>query len=381
MRRLPIILTIALLSVSQVMAQDQEILYFADFEEGSHDFTSGDPVAELSITHDPDLVFAGDGSLQLSYVQAPMYTDMPDWGVPGALVLPFPDSAAGLGEVAFALRSRIATPVVVMLVEGEDGPRYNCLVWCSADEWNEYSLTPDDFTYDRESPTDPNGRLDLEQTAGIALIDADCIVRGIAEASPLFHIEPAAEQSLWLDEFTLRSGSPAPSTDDDPLALAQYSPPMRGFLALGGRDLRISSEPLAENGFALRADYTTPATTLFGLMHTIRPGALVDAEAVRFQAKTNRAVTLIVVIEERRGPDDNLDVSRYQTLVELEPSEEFEMLTLPLSLFTLGDDQTDPDGALDAELVDTFSIADATALLENAEVINTLRLQAPVVVE
>jgi hypothetical protein len=376
-----ITLMLILLPLTSAIAQTQDVLYFADFEDGTTDFVSGDPAAELSVTDDPDLVFSGERSLQLEYVQAPIYPDVPDWGFPGAVFLPVPEGAAGVGEIAFALRTELSTPIIVVLAEGEDGPRYNCLLWCSAERWNEYSLALDDFSLDLDGPADPNGTLDPELISGLAIADGDALVRLLAESSPLFHMEPAAEQTMWLDEFAARAGqrisAPAPEGRQ---ALADYSPPMRGFLTIGGRDVTVSSEDQPDGDRALRIDYTTPAGTLFGILHAVRPGALADDATVRFHARSNREVTLLVVLEERREPGE-LGVSRYQSIVPLTASDEFEMITLPLSLFELQDDQTDPDGALNAELVNLLSIVDITAIIENSEVINALRLKAPVVVE
>lgn len=380
MKRTLIVVAVALMILSPAPGQERDVLFIADFEDDMSGALSIDPAAELSITNDPALVFAGEGSLQLDYVQAPMYTDVPGWGIPGALAIPLPQGCAGLGEMAFALRSKLPTPLVIALTEGENGPRYNCLLWSSADGWSEFSLTLDDFVRDLEGPADPNGRLDPELVQGVAIIDGDSIIRRLSEDTPLFHVEPAAEQMLWLDEFVLRSGEPESAPVELPAPLARYTPPMRGFFVIGGRDRTIVSEEQDDGAHALRVDYTTPARTLLGVLHAIHPGDLADCGVIRFHARTDREVTLIVGLEERRGPGE-IGVSRYQSIVPLQPSEEFETVTLPLSLFTLGDDQTDPDGALSPELVNMLTIADLTAITTDAEVINTLRLLPPVAVD
>ncbi len=381
MRHVAIVVAMfGMLSAACVTAQQREVVYFEDFEADVGHFISADPAAEIGVTQDPEHVFSGERSLELDYVQAPIRPDVRDWGFPGAIFLPTPDGAADVGEVAFALKTKLATPIVVILTEGEDGPRYSSMLWSRADTWQQYSLTLDEFTPDLEGPDDPNGKLDPGQVSGLVIADGHSLVRMIAESSPLFHVEPAAEQTLWLDEFAARAGQPeaAPEIDQEPLV--RYSPPMRELFTVGGRDVSIASEEQADGAFALRVDYTIPATTLFGVLHSIRPGALSEGSALRFHTRTHRDVTLLVVLEERRGPGET-GVSRYQTMVPLEPSDDFEMVTLPLSLFELGDDQTDPNGELDADLVNLLSIVDATAIIENSEVLNTLRLKAPVVVE
>jgi hypothetical protein len=203
----------------------------------------------------------------------------------------------------------------------------------------------------------------------------------LTQSTPLFHLEPPAEQTLWLDEFAVLTGAGEAAPEvEGPALPASYSRPMSGFLILGGRDVTVASEEQADGAAALRIDYTVPERTLFAVVHTIRPGALEGADAIRFHARTNRKVTLVVSLDERRGPGD-VNKSTYYTSVQLEPGDEFEMITLPLSLFELGEDQTDPDGELNPERVDTLSIVDGTAAFENSEVINTLRLLPPVPVD
>jgi hypothetical protein len=368
------------LSIASTCAQD-ELLLYEDFEADTGRVISGDPAAELGLTHDPELVFEGGSSLQLRFVQASMRPDRPEWGFPGALILPLPQGAAGLNELSFALRSELPTAVVVTLIMDEDGSRHNRIVWSPAEEWQEHSLRLDEFILDRDGPPAPEGGLDPARVTGIALIDAQGIARLIAESTPLVHVDAPQEQTLWLDDLTLRAtASTAGPAPDLPLSLADFSPPMRGFLPLGGTDLRVSFEEQADGEPALALDYTTPPRTLFGVILPVARDALADASAIRFHARTNRAITLVVTVEERREPGEP-GKSRYESTVRLEPSDDPRMITLPLSLFTLGEDQTDPDGALNPELVEALFIVDATAAFEDTEVINTLRLTEPLAVK
>ena len=381
MARMTVIASLALVMVMLPAVAQQHSPVEIDFEADTGAFISADPTAEFGLTHDPDLVFSGTGSLEFRYIQTPFQSEVPEWGLPGALILPLPHGVPGMTEISFALRSKLPTPVVIALGLGDDGPRFNRVVWSAAERWSEFTLSLEDFIFDRDGPGSPEDPLDPAQLAHIAVIDGHGFVRMIAEESPLIYVDPPAEQTLWLDDFVLRAGEPGDTPEPTlPRPLAEYSSPMHGFLPVGGRDLTVSSEDGPEGEPALRVDYTIPPLTLFGLMHSVAPGALADAEAISFSARTNRPVTLLVTLEERREPGE-LGKSRYQQTVELRPSGDFEAITLPLSLFELGDDQVDPDGALNAELVETAAIIDATAAFEASEVINTLRLTAPSAVE
>jgi len=380
MRYLALALALAAVSWGRAEAQPQDVLFQADFEGNVCGFVTIDPAAELTAVHDPDLALAGEGALQLQYVQAPGHPELPGWGLPGALVLPLLDGLPGLTEVSFGLATALSTPVTVMLVEGDDGPRYTALLWSAAGTWQEYSLRLDDFYPDRDGPADPNGRLDPERVTGLAIIDADGFIRAIEATVPLFATEDFAEQTLWLDQLVLRAGEPPePVAAEGPMVLAHYVPPMRGFLVVGGLDKTIEAEEQEDGQTALRIDYSTPAQTLVAVIHTLAPEALADARADSFQVRSNQASTLLVALEERRGPGD-INKSSYHAMVSIEPGEQFETITLPLSEFKLGEDQTDPDGALNPELVNTLLIIDGSAMLGDAEVINTLRLRPPLVI-
>ncbi len=380
MRHLASAISVSLLLCICAVSAQADMLLYADFETDTGGFISADPTGELSVTHDPHLVFEGEGSLEFRYTQMPFQSDVPEWGLPGVLIIPVAGGAPDLSTISFALRSRLSTPVVITLGLGDEGPRYNRFIWSTAESWSQFELSLDEFIFDRDGPGDPEAPLEPGQITSIAVIDAHGFVRMIAEEEPLVHVDPPVQQTLWLDSFALstRASAPVPELQQAHL-LADYASPMRGFLPVGGTDLHIESERRPDGEYGLRVDYTTPARTLFGVLHHVPHGALADATSLRFNARTNRPLTLVVFLEEKRGPGE-LDKSRYESVVRLEPGEDLREITLPLALFELGEDQTDPDGALNLRLVEMLSIVDVTAAFEDTEVINTLHLSPPEVI-
>ncbi|MGC9317653.1 MAG: hypothetical protein ACP5KN_06400 [Armatimonadota bacterium] len=358
-----------------VAAQEGDALLLLDFEEGPEGFFSIDPGTSVSATADPELAHSGSGALQVQYMQRAMTVGGGGSGFPGAVVLPLMEPFEELGTVSFAIASELSTPVVVVLTEGPDGPRYNCMLWCAAGAWHEYSLSLHEFTFDLDGPPDPNETLDPGEVSVVAIFDADAFLRVIGQSTELFHVEPPEEQTLRLDDFRLLGEEPEVTPEaDGAVTIATYQRPLRGFTCVGGQDVVAEAEELEGGGSALRLDYTIPERTLFAVMHPARRGSLAGMEAIRFQGRTNREVTLIISLEEKRGPGDE-NKSSYNATVPLMPGEGWETISAHISSFSLGDDQTDPNGALDMDLVHTVTIGDATAVLEGAEVLNSLWLR------
>ncbi len=362
-------------------AQEDDTLLLLDFEEDTAGVVSADAEALMCTIDDPEVVFAGERSLQVDYMQEAATPGGAGRGFPGALVVPLVDQFGDLRGVSFAIATALSTPIVVNLSEGPEGPRYNCMLWCNSGAWHEYRLSLDDFLPDLNGPDDPNGTLDPGLVNTVSFLDADSFLRMLAEGTPLFHVDPPEEQTLWLDDLRLLGRAPeAPAEEGPGVTIGHYSPPLRGFAFIGGRDVNAVSEELADGGHALRVDYDVPPGTLFAIMHLVAPGSLAGMGAIRVEAMTNSPATLIVSVEERWGAGEQNKAS-YYALVPLESTGGWETLTIPVSSFNLGDNEVDPNGALDMDLVSTVMVGDGTAVLENTEVINSLWLRELVAVE
>ena len=58
----------------------------------------------------------------------------------------------------------------------------------------------------------------------------------------------------------------------------------------------------------------------------------------------------------------------------VEPKDDWETVTIPITGLALGADDSDPNDRLDLEHVNMIMIADASALIEGADLWNTLSL-------
>jgi len=381
MRHLVTAAAVALMLCSFAGAQQDDTLLLLDFEQGTEGIMCADSEATLGTTDDPEVVFAGERSLQVDYLQEAVTAGGVGRGFPGALVVPLVDQFEDLRGISFAIATALSTPIVVNLTEGPEGPRYNCMLWCNSGAWHEYELSLDDFIPDLNGPVDPNGVLDPSQVNVITFLDADGFLRTVAESTPLFYAGPPDEQTLWLDDFRLLGHAPeAPAEEGAGVTIGHYAPPLRGFACIGGQDVNAVSEEQADGSYALRVDYGVPPRTLFAIMHLVPPGSLAGMGAIRLQAITNSPATLIVSMEERWGAGEQNKAS-YYTTVPLESTGDWETLTIPVSSFNLGDDSTDPNGTLDMDLVGTMMVGDGTAAVEDAEVVNSLWLRELVAIE
>jgi hypothetical protein len=77
-------------------------------------------------------------------------------------------------------------------------------------------------------------------------------------------------------------------------------------------------------------EYTVPARTILGVVHTLPAKALVGANSIRFRAKSSGTVTLIVALEEKRGEDQK---SNYSAAVELTGLAPWKDVTVPMASF------------------------------------------------
>ncbi len=170
-----------------VTAQEQDVLFLLDFEQDTEGVLSVDSEATVSTMDDPEVVYNGNRSLQVQYMQEAVAPGGGGRGFPGALIVPLPDPLEELGGVSFAVASALSTPIVVALTEGAEGPRYNCMLWCAAGSWHEYSLALHEFNADLDGPLDPNGELDPEEVNVVTILDAGGFLRLLGESTSLFH--------------------------------------------------------------------------------------------------------------------------------------------------------------------------------------------------
>ena len=362
-------------------AQEGNVLLALDFDDDLSGFISLDPEATLSVTREADAVHGGAGSLQFEYFLRALNPEELAEGLPGAMALPLAEPMREFLGVSFALWTAMSTPVIVVVGEGEDGPRYNRVIWSEAGAWHEFAIGLDDFIHDEDSSEDPDGELTPEEINAIALLDAGGFIRFLAGETGLFYAEPPAHQVLRLDDLKLRSITPVrPAPAEGTVTLSDYEYPLQGIIILGGKQVVAGKEDVEGGGEALKLDYTVPEGTLMAVLHQVKPGTLAGVSAIRFRVRSAWETSLIISVEEKRGQREE-DKSNYQALVSVAGEEAWQTVTVPISDLQLSEDDFDPDGKLDLELVEMITIGDMSGVMGPGDFQNTLWLDDLVAVE
>jgi hypothetical protein len=367
MRLLCLVGTTLALALSAGFCQEDGVLYSKGFEEGLGTFTTLDPDAELVVTTAADAVYSGEQSLELWFVQRAMAPDKPDQGIPGSLSVQTPEGLAGLQSMSFAVAVAQSTAVAVILSEGEDGPRYNRIVWVEAGKWHEVSLQVGEFQRDINGAADPDGKLTPEKIDGVALIDLAVFFRSMAQGNPIFFIPPLMEQTIWLDEVKLFSKLPEEQPTADRIVVSDYSLPLRGVAFIGGESVAVTAETNPQGEEETKLEYSVPAQTLMAAVHQVCEPLPPDAQTLTLRLKSPEGATLLVNLEEQSAAGDENKCS-YNSTRTIPASPDWQLLTFPLAEFTIGDDGIDPNGKLDPEHVQTVMIADIRSLTEQKDI-------------
>ncbi|NSW56590.1 MAG: CIA30 family protein [Armatimonadetes bacterium] len=371
-----LMLTCLVMSRCLTWAQDEGVLRKLDFEKDLGGFASADPLAELGVTTTEGFAFKGAGALELWYPQRAIKPGDAANGLPGSLILPTEGGLPGLKAVRFAATAEISTALSVMLAEGgEDGPRYSAFIWCEGGEWAEYEIGIDDFHYDRDSGADPDGKLTPESVEAVVLVDVGCFFRLLAQQNPMFHVAPAAEQVVMLDEFELCTVEPEKGeTQEGTVLIQDYAWPLEGVALLGGSKVKTSAVTQEGAGAALKVEYEVPAQSVFALVHQVRPGSLEGIKTLQLQVKSEKATTLVVDLEERTGRGEEKKAN-YSAMVQLQAGDDWQTVELPMTEFKRGEDSMDENGKLDSEHIVMAMVIDGGALINQADVANTLQLR------
>lgn len=376
--RAALVATITLMAT--VAFAQQDALLSEDFESGVGEFVTLDDFATLGVTLEEGEAHGGRGALQLEYRQRTYGPAMGLGDLPGTLILPLSEPLANLEGLSFAIWSAEPTAMMIVLGEKDDGPRYNCLVWCEADAWHEIELGLDDFVLDQDGPDDPDGKLDPELIDGVGFVDASSFLRYLSEQTPMIHAEPETDQVLRLDDLKLLATSPVRTDPGEGIVMiADYEQPA-GFVIIGGEDVLVESDDAGDGTRALTVTYDLSPGTLAGVVHQVKPGTLAKVGSLQIRVRCTAETTLIVTVEEERGEGGILK-AEYMTTVQVEAFEPWRSIIIPVEDFTPTDDCDDPNGQLDMDIVKTIVIADATALFTNEAVTNNLSLDELVGIE
>ncbi len=367
------------LAFSAAPCLGQDSLLRFDFEQDEGNWTTLDPQGQLGLTWVPENVYKGTGALELKYTQAQQAPGEGE-GIAGAMMVPIEMGLPGLQTLELALKTTASVPLLLALAETDES-NYLCMVFCTAGQWHPITLSVDDFTLD-ENSFDENGRLDPELIKSLALVDISFFLRGMAQAKIPIYSEPAApETTIWLDEVNLRTvplsdeTSGLPPEDGEAVVIDTCDRPTFKWLALGGRDIRLShNTENAAAGGCYRVDYSVPVGTIFGLLRSIKVGSLAGTRRLELSIKSSVDVSFLLTLEES-------DKSRYSMQVPVGGMQPWQRLMINYTQLRLGDDSQDENGQLDPDQIKSVALVDLSALTTFQDSQNTLWLDDVIAVK
>ncbi len=376
MRALTVALLAALLVPLIPCCGAETALFSADFETDTAGFATWDSTARLALNREPGVAHGGTAALELRFVQRPARPGAAGGReMPGSLICQFPQPSPELRGLSFAVSTAVSVPVIVVLAEGADGPRYVAIVWCEAGAWEEVSLSLDDFHLDTDGPPDPDGKLTPEKMAGLGIVDGSFLGLQADQTASLLYVDPPRTQVLRVDDLKVLSTAPPArlAAAPDTIALADYTFPLKAVQFIGAKDRTVEQDDTDDGGVALKLSYALPAQTVMVAVHVLRDGALAGASAIRFRARANGQTDLLVLLEER-GKRPAGGKAGYIATTRIPAAAPWHTAQIPIGDFKPNGQTPDPNGKLDLELVDSLIIVDASALDENKPIRNTLWL-------
>ena len=273
-------------------------------------------------------------------------------------MLPAPGALATMRRMRFRIKTDHDTAVAVLLSEKKPGGDYTALFWAPAGAWQTIELTPADFSLNNgpNDPVDADGKLDLDQVQGVAILDLAHFLGSMPENSafPVIVSRPSGTHTLTLAGFeVLDTSAPPRAANKDQIPIDSFD---RGFLewmTLGGMKLKLSPRDNPLHAPALEAEYEQIEGQYSVLIRRLSSVNLSAAKRLVFDIASDRDVTLAL----------SLDSGARYTLTIFPPSGR-KVFHVNLDLASFERDQNSPVGAparVDPSRLKSLTITDINA--------------------
>ncbi len=322
--------------------------------------------------------FAAPGAAQVKSAKQPTVFDYDGASKnPVIAMLPVPDSLRGMKSLRFRFKAKSATALGIALNETEGG-RYAAIFWLKPDVWQSVELVPEDFILGDlpTDPKDPDGKLDLDQVHGIALVDISEALGAMiaATSAPIMVAEREGPQKLSMDGFEVSTETPAWYKPRDAYGIDGFAHPQLDWFTFGGADLDLDTSGKVITGNALQANYEQQESRFPILLRVLPPMKLAGATHLTFDVASDKDADLIIVLqEEGQGKSEG---PRYHTQVHVKGGGKAAHRQIAFSAFEFeGEGAADPSGKLNLDKLKTIAVLDITgAVTQQPGVVNTLRI-------
>ncbi len=331
------------------------------FEDGTEGWTTITGKGTVTVTHDPANVKSGKGALEIDY-------NLKQGDLTAAALAIPSDKMAKMKSIRFWVKADYDAPIAVAMQE-KGGGRYQAMFSAPANTWQEVELGPSDFILaeGKDDPKDPDGKLDLDQVEGVAVMDVSQVFSQNPEVAKLFGIKNGPHK-LYLDDFVVDAGGAAAGTSRSASAvvLDTFAHPQLGWMTVGGIQARHAiGRPL--DGRGVQASMHEAPGAIAGMVHQIPKGSLAGMGQLSFDIASQKPTKLMVQVEEGEG-------GKYNTLVELKGGSQPQHFDLDLKELIQADDSHDPDNKLDLDHVNQIALVDIGGLVGGPEQDNRIWL-------
>jgi hypothetical protein len=322
---------------------------------------------KIQVTHDPALVKNGKGAMEFRYEASGTK--------PAIAVLPVTQALTGMKSLNAWMMSDAETVVALALIE-KNGGRYAAALWLEANTWQRVELTPEDFQLSTNptDPKDPDGKLDLDQIEGIAMIDVSQIFGavGFASDAPIAVQDYSGPHKLWLDDLEIGSSAPGWAAPKAALLIEDFRAPQVNWFSMGGANFKLDPSGSVIKGRAMRIDCNQMADRFVILMHPLPAVDLTGATRIEFDIAADKFAHLVLSLQEKA---DQGEVPRYNIELEVPGGNKVSHQELALAAFDLDDNgPKDPDHKLDLDKLKIMSLVNVTGAYTGEDNVNTIRI-------
>ena len=217
-------------------------------------------------------------------------------------MLPTHGTLARMRRLRFRIKTDHDTAIAVLLSEKKPGGDYTTIFWAPAGVWQTIELTPADFSLNNgpNDPVDADGKLDLDQVQGVAILDFAHFLGSMPEnpAFPVIVSRPSGTHTLTLAGFeVLETAAPLHAAVKDEIHIDSFD---RGFLewmTLGGMKLKLSPRDNPLHAPALEAEYEQIEGQYSVLVRRLSNLDLSAANRLAFDIASERDVTLVLSLD------------------------------------------------------------------------------------
>ncbi len=342
-----------------ITSQDVQLPHhtFADNTAGWTLMGTMSPSAKVSVSHDAAHTKVGSGSLRFDYNVAKGETNI--------LTLPVTvGSLAKMKSLKFWVQSDYATTMAVILQE-HGGGAYMSKFAAPKDKWQKAELSVSDFSLNSgpNDPKDPDNRLDMDQVEAISIIDLGFFfAQGDGPMATLFGVV-MGPHALYLSDF--QASTDALAEASSPSWIDSYIRPQIQWIGIGTPNVVVAASPALDGAPALKLTYKTTAGLPTAIIRGISPGQLSSATDLAFKVASQKAIKLLVQVEESDG-------GKYNTIVDVAGNSSAQQISVRLADFKPADDSKDANGKLDPELINQLLLVDLSGMAEQLAQDNTL---------